>query len=391
MKAGNARRWLVAAAAAGLVLGSGTVWADQEQDEALAQNALEQWAQAWVDEMAQERLPETPSTAQDTLEQLGMDELGLGGLLSLSPGDFVRVVWEQVEEQLSQPVQVLGRLVGMMLLCALLQGLETAFLQRGLGQVFSVVCVLAAASFLVEPVAQCILDTTQALREGSVFLLSFTPLLGGVVAAGGHPVLAGGYNLLLVGACQVVSQLAADTLMPLLGIYLGLCLVAAAAPQLGLEGLAEGIRKAVCWGLGLATTVFVGLLSLQSVISTGADSLSLRASRFLVGSFVPVIGGALSDAAAAAQSCLGMLRGAVGSFGILIAAATVLPALIQTVVWYLIAAAGQQLAAVLGAREVGKALGGAAATLAVTLAVMLCFALLVVVSTTVVLMLCSGS
>lgn len=388
MKGSRLARWLLAAAAVWFVLGGGQVWAAESPSSG---EWLQQRAEAWLEETARERLPETPSSAQETLDELGVEELGLGGLLALSPGDFARVVWEQVQRQLSQPVRVLGRLLGMMLLCALLQGMETAFLRQGLGQVFSVVCVLAAASFLVQPVAECILDTTQALREGSVFLLSFTPLLGGVVAAGGHPVLAGGYNLLLVGACQVVSQLAADTLMPLLGIYLGLCLVASAAPQLGLEGLAEGIRKAVCWGLGLATTVFVGLLSLQSVISTGADSLSLRASRFLVGSFVPVIGGALSDAAAAAQGCLGMLRGAVGSFGILVAAATVLPALVKTAVWYLIAAAGQQLAAVLGAREVGKALGGAASALAVTLSVMLCFALLVIVSTTVVLMLTAGS
>ena len=73
------------------------------------------------------------------------------------------------------------------------------------------------------------------------------------------------------------------------------------------------------------------------------------------------------------------------------AAATVLPAQVKTAVWYLIAAAGQQLAAVLGAREVGKALGGAASALAVTLSVMLCFALLVIVSTTVVLMLTAAS
>lgn len=124
-----------------------------------------------------------------------------------------------------------------------------------------------------------------ALRESSLFLLSFTPVMSGLVIAGGHPASGGAYQMILLFASQILSELASRTLIPLLCIYLALCIMVPVAPFLHLEQVTGGIKSVVCWGLGILTTIFVGMLSIQTIVGSGGDSLMLKTSKFLVGSF----------------------------------------------------------------------------------------------------------
>lgn len=101
--------------------------------------------------------------------------------------------------------------------------------------------------------------------------------------------------------------------------------------------------------MGIITTLFVGMLSLQTVIGSGGDTLLLKASKFLAGSMIPVIGGTISDALGAAKGCVQLLKGAVGSFGILVAVLTFLPALLQVGMWYLSLKASAWVSSMLGA------------------------------------------
>jgi stage III sporulation protein AE len=75
------------------------------------------------------------------------------------------------------------------------------------------------------------------------------------------------------------------------------------------------------------------LLSLQNLAGSAADTLGNRVLRFSVASFVPIVGGSLSEAFSTVRSCLGILRSTMGVFGIGACAAIILPPLLTCVVW----------------------------------------------------------
>ena len=93
------------------------------------------------------------------------------------------------------------------------------------------------------------------------------------------------------------------------------------------------VGKAAAWLLGISLTVFVAVLSFQSILSACADSVGGRMLRFSVSGFVPIVGGSLSEALYTVKGCLTMLRGSAGACGVLCAAAIVLPTLVQCVLW----------------------------------------------------------
>lgn len=383
------RRWignLLGMLLAALLLGT-TAFADS------ADGALGSFVQDKLNELLEEELaPNVPDQAQGMMDSLTQEKEdgGLFSLLSMTPSELLAAIKDAALQQVSGPLEVLGRLLAVALLCAVLSAVRQSAVSARLQGIFLVVATACILSFLGEPVFACIDQTVQALRECSLFVMSFTPVMSGILIAGGNPASAGAYNLILFFAAQILAELAARTLIPLLNIYLALCIVAPMAPLLQLDKVTAAIKSVVCWGLGIITTLFVGMLSLQTVIGSGGDTLLLKASKFLAGSMIPVIGGTISDALGAAKGCVQLLKGTVGSFGILVAVLTFLPALLQVGMWYLSLKVSAWVSSMLGAGEVAKLLESIVQAFSILLALIACFALLILVSTALMLLLTAG-
>lgn len=325
-----------------------------------------------------------PDETRALLEEAGAD-LSVESLLGLSPRDFFRTIWQLFLAQLQKPVRVLCTVTGILILCSLLGGLKTAAGDNTLAQVFNTVSALCILASVAAPILDCIVTTERVIRDASAFMLSFIPVFATALVAAGQPATGAAYNLFLFGACQVVSQALAGTLVPLMSIYLALCIVGSLVPDMNIRSATASIKTLVTWSLGFMVTLFVGLLSVQTMVSHGADSLTTKTAKFVLGSFVPVVGSVLSEALLAAQGCLRLLKTTVGAFGILAAALTFLPVLLQTVAWRLISSLLAATGDVLGVKGVPDILRACSTVLSILLSIILCYALLIIVSTAVIL------
>ena len=63
--------------------------------------------------------------------------------------------------------------------------------------------------------------------------------------------------------------------------------------------------------------VFGGYLTVSGVIAGSTDAVTVKAAKFTMSSLVPVVGGILSDAAETVLAGAGILKNAVGVFGML--------------------------------------------------------------------------
>lgn len=331
-----------------------------------------------------------PNEAEDMLEELDLLKPDWKRFLSLQPQEFMNLLKESFRRQWKEPVALLMQTIGILLLCAMLFHLKDSVPQgksASLSHLAAIVCICAG---FATPVVNCMEQCMTALENCAVFILSLIPALGGILLAGGQAATATGYQLLLFGVCQLVSQLAVSVALPLITVYFSLSLVSGIFPAVGLQPICNGIRQIVCWGLGIVTTLFVAFLSLQTFISSNVDIVTMKASRFLMGSFIPVVGSILSEAFGAAQGCFSILKGTIGSFGIVVALCSLFPIILKISLWYFVTWAGFQLSGILQVQEIGTVLKGANNTFAILLALLLCFLLLLVVSTTLIVFIGSG-
>lgn len=336
-------------------------------------------AEGMLNDLWENHLKESvPDSVSEALEQDGDDD---SPFYLLSPSKLWSTIRETILGKITKPLEIAGRLIGCILICALLSAVYDTHSNQEIQTIFFVVSAVCVVSLLQGPILDCITATTQVLRESSLFLMSFVPVMSGVMVAGGHPASAGIYNVMLFFVAEVLATLTTDFLVPLLSIYLALCMMAPVAPFLHINKITSAIKSIVCWSLSIITTVFVSMLSIQTAIGQGGDSIMLKTSKFLVGNMIPVIGGTISDALETAKGCLLAVKNVVGSFGIIATVLMLLPTMVEVCLWYIMAKVSSWIAEMLDTKEIGMILNSISQTFSMLIAMIGCFMLLFLVST----------
>ena len=116
----------------------------------------------------------------------------------------------------------------------------------------------------------------------------------------------------------VLMSLITKLLLPLVYGYIAACVAHAAVGNEGLKRIAGVLKWTVTSILTVLLLVFVGYLTVSGVIAGTADAVAVKAAKFTVSSMVPVVGGILSDAAETVLAGAGILKNAVGVFGMLV-------------------------------------------------------------------------
>lgn len=339
---------------------------------------------------ADELIENAPEQVKESLYDLGLDTISFQKILSLSPKEFIPYFIDQVQAVIARPVKLLAIVVGIIVLCALMNALKQSMAKDKLKEVFQVVSILCICAAVITPVIDCISKTGKTIFDCSNFLISFVPVLSGVMTAGGQIVTATSYQVFLFWAAELVSVIVSRTLVPFLGIYLAIAITSSMNAEFRLDKIADSLKSLICWFLGGLLTVFVGILSIQGIVASSADTVSLKATKFLISSVVPVVGGALSDALGSVQSCVKLLKTSVGAYGIIIAVMTFLPLLIESISWLLVTKISQVVAEFLGVGGVTPVLKATSSVLGIILAIILCFMMLIIITTTIMMLLGTG-
>ena len=325
-----------------------------------------------------------PTETRRWLEQWGLDPSDPTSVSGLSAGNALEMIKSFILSGGRKPLTAAAAATAVILLCALFSGAGSGLSNEEMKRTFSYVSTLSVAGVLLPPLISAASGTISAIQGCSIFMLSFVPVYAGILISSGRPLTAAGFQPLLLGAAETVGQAAAFVFTPLTGVYLSVSLAAAVAPGLKIEGLSEGLRKAASWALTLIMTLFTGLLSIQTAIQGAADGVAMKTSRFLAGSFIPVVGGSVSEALGTVTSCLGLLKSTVGIYAVAAIALLLLPILLELCIWRMglaLLTALSELFELSAAAAFLKALNGAAALLT---AICLCIGLLFIISAAVV-------
>lgn len=354
-----------------------------DQNEDYYQQQLEQSG-------ADELTDELPNDTRLMLENMGVYGADWQNLQSLNPTAIFGEIFSAAQKQSAGPLKAAVEVLAVMLLCALMEGMKLSLGDRPMSGVMGVVSTLCVCTIIIMPVVSCVQSAAQVIKGASGFMLCYVPVIAGIMIAGGQTVSAASYNLMMVGAGEVISQIATGFLVPMLNIFLALSITASISPRLNLNGICEAFSKAVKWVLGIVMTIFVSLLTLQSIVGAAADTTGTKAVKFAISSFIPVVGGALSDAFNTVQGYVKLLKSGVGAFGILAAGCIFIPILLQCLLWLATVHICACVGDIFDLKQLSSLLRAAGKVISMLLSIILCCMLILTVSTVVVLVIGGG-
>ena len=307
-------------------------------------------------ELPEELVSALPSQAERLLD---------GETGSLGAG--LSALWDGIRSQAGRILQSrLRTATGVLftvLLCGALRGLQGG---RG-GDYVSLAGALAIAALTAENLKNLVGLGWEAMEATALFGKALLGALAMTLAAGGAVQTASVQQVGTVLFGTFLLELIRKLLLPMVYLYAALLTAAAAAPETPLQGLAEGIRKAVSWALGGSLAAFTLCLTLTGAISGAADKAAVRAAKAVLSGTVPVVGGILSDAAETLLSGAGVLRGSIGIFGTLGVLAICAYPFLHLGIQYLLYRGAGFLAELTGGGTLPKLIGGLGSAFALVL------------------------
>lgn len=370
------RRWLV------VLLCLFWVGPSVRAEEALTQ---EQMYQQQIDASgARELTSQLPRDVQELLELWELDTFDSKSYTQLSFQQVTGLLTDLLARQANGPLQVIGMVLGVVLVSAVFSGLGNTALTPALRQTYDGVAVLGAGGLLLVPLFALLDSVLETTQQVAVFLTAYAPVYAGLVATGGRVAGALSYQTTLLSACQLLAWLIRGMVFPVLTVSLAFGCTGSVTDGFCLERFGQTLHKGILWVLGLFSTVFSFVLSFQQLAAAAGDSLSGRMVRFSLSSFVPVVGGLLGEAYSTVVGCAGLLRSAVGCFGMVAVVLVIVPPLVTCICWSVGLHIAADTAALFRLSPLEKLCQAAAGAVRVLIAVLAVFALLMVISTTVI-------
>ncbi len=328
-----------------------------------------------------------PAEIDAELSRLGIEPGQPESLLTLSPEEFLHSLLETAAKELSAPLRLCGILLTLTVLTAILGNLGDAAADGALRRCFDALCTLLCIGAAASPLCDCLIRTAGALENGHLFMSSYIPVFGAFIAAGGHVAGGASYQVCVLFLTEGIMQLMHGILFPVLQMSAALGIADAVNPALRLGGFVKGMRTAVTWLLGFVMTMFSALLSIRSIVASAADSLASKSVRLLASGLIPIVGNAVSDAYGTVQGSIRLMRNGVGAVGIAVILWLALPPLLSLICYRLVFRINGIFAEMSGVQALSQLYQNMQSVLSAAFAMLVCFAVMMIISTALILLL----
>ncbi len=332
-----------------------------------------------------------PKETEESLNNMGVNGSNFSDITKITPSKIFDLIIKETKNKVQLPLKVIAPVIGTIVLCAMVDCIDLSLGNTNMSDIMSSIGGMCICTCIVTPLVSFIASVSSVIKGVSVFIMCFIPVMAGIMIASGQTVTASSYQVTMLCAGEIISQLCTNMLVPLMSTILGLAVISSMSPKLKMQNICTALYTAIRWCLYICTSIFTILLALQNIISAPADSIGNKTAKLAVSSFVPIVGNALSDAFNTVQSCVKLLKSGVGAFGILAAGLMFLPAAVECCVWRALLGVCCIVSDILVPGKISVLLKSVERVVQVMLAVIFSCATVLIVSTVIILLLGNGA
>ena len=121
-------------------------------------------------------------------------------------------------------------------------------------------------------------------------------------------------------------------LLPFAAAVLALTTASALGTGSGIGPLSNAAGNVLVWIIATVSAVFSFVMGVQTALARGTDSLAAKAVKFAVGSGIPIVGGAMSEAVTTVGASLSLIKKTAGGAAVVMILLIVVPVLIRIAV-----------------------------------------------------------
>lgn len=241
---------------------------------------------------------------------------------------------------------------------------------------FLVIATITIATFI--DVISMLKDVINAL---TTLMQTISPFMMAILIATGAITSTGIIQPLLLFVASAIGFIITYIVIPFLSISVAFNVISSISENLRLNKLSKLFSSSSMWIVSVILTIFLGILSLETSLSSSVDSLAVKTTQTAVSNFVPVVGKFFSDSfetVVGASKIIAKVGGGVAILAIvLISLVPILKVLSIMIIYMLLGAVAEPIC---GSEQINKFISGFANIYKTILGILIGVTILFVIS-----------
>ena len=248
----------------------------------------------------------------------------LGDITPAQSGDLMdglRRIYESgrgaIAERFKQAASSALMMIAAVLLCALASNLNGLSQLEISEQAICAAGALSVTGLAVGNIHSVLSQCKSAISDINFFSRALLPVMAGAGALNGAPTASLARNSITIFFSDLFISAVNHWVIPALYIYIAILTANAVLANDMLRRVGEFIKWASSMAAKIFLTVFIAYIGVSGAISGTADSVALKSAKLAISGAVPVVGSVISDATETVLVGAGIIKNAIGIYGLL--------------------------------------------------------------------------
>ncbi len=260
----------------------------------------------------------------------------ISGQNAISYSSFFSSIFSIFLEMIVKYLPMLSLIVAVGVISNLLNGVKSKFNEKSTSGLIHLVCFLAVVILTIGMITSISKTSINSINSMVSQINAIFPILLTLMIGIGASASAGVFQPIVAIISTYVADFFTYIILPLFMVSFVFSIINNMSDNIKLDKFNSFISSLFKWCVGLVFTLFFAVFTIQGISAGTFDSLSIRTTKYTIKSYIPIMGGYLSDGMDLILSSTILIKNAVGLVGVLMIIGTIISPLLEIVVFSLL-------------------------------------------------------
>lgn len=218
------------------------------------------------------------------------------------------------------------------ILSSILGSIKSKFNEKSVGDIIHFVCFCVCVIVVVTIIKSLVSNTTNSITNMTDQMSALFPVLLTIMTAIGSTASVGVFQPALAIFSNFSSLIFSSIIIPIFMMSFCFSIVGNLSNNVKLDKFNSFLSSLFKWLVGIFFTIFFSIISIQGISAGSFDSVKIRTMKFTMSSYIPILGGYLSQGMDLILASSVLVKNAVGFVGILILISSIFAPILEIVI-----------------------------------------------------------
>lgn len=256
----------------------------------------------------------------------------ISGENALNYENVIASIFSNLIELIIKYLPLLSIIIAIGVMSNLLNGVKSKFNEKSTSDLINLVCFMAVAVIIIGIISNLSKTTGQAIGNMVKQMNVLFPILLSLMVGLGSSASVGVFQPIVAIMSTYVADFFNFFIVPLFTASFVFSIISNISNNVKLDKFSSFISSLFKWSVGVIFTLFFAVFSIQGITAGSFDSISIRTTKYTIKSYVPVMGGYLSDGMDLILSSTVLIKNSIGLVGVLLIISTIISPILEIVV-----------------------------------------------------------